>query len=75
LRTRHEKAFHHPRREFLAALGATALPLPLRAAIENTEPMKITQIDAVTFRKDLKIGGGSGGSYGTEFRWGAPPYG
>jgi galactonate dehydratase len=34
-----------------------------------TGPMKITSIDAVTFRKDIKIGGGSGGSDGAEFCW------
>ena len=31
--------------------------------------MKITRIDAVTFRKDLSIGGGSGGSDEAEFWW------
>jgi len=41
----------------------------IQAAINNTEPMKVTQIDAVTFRKDLRIGGGSGGSDGAEFCW------
>ena len=35
----------------LAALGSTTLPTATRAAIDNTEPMKITRIDAVTFRK------------------------
>jgi len=58
----------HPmtRRTFLqvAALGAGSLPVAMLAAIEKTEPMKITRIDAVTFRKDLHIGGGSGGSDG-----------
>ena len=51
----------------LAALGT--LPAPMAAAVNNTEPMKIVQIDAVTFRKDLRIGGGSGGSDGAEFWW------
>ena len=52
-----------------AALG-TALPAAMQAAIDNTEPMKITQIDAVTFRRDLHIGGGSGGKNdGAEFLW------
>ena len=41
----------------------------MRAAVENTEPMKIRQIDAVTFRKDLRVGGGRGGSEGAEFWW------
>ncbi|HXI42967.1 MAG TPA: enolase C-terminal domain-like protein [Bryobacteraceae bacterium] len=54
----------------LAALGSTTLPAATRAAIDNTEPMKITRIDAVTFRKDLHIGGGSGSSEdGAEFWW------
>src|SRR5439155_8473869 len=53
----------------LAALGSTALPSATRAVVDNSEPMKITRIDAVTFRKDLHIGGGSGGSDGAEFWW------
>jgi L-alanine-DL-glutamate epimerase-like enolase superfamily enzyme len=60
------------RRGFLeSGLGAAAaLPAALRAAVDNTEPMKITQIDAVTFREDLHIGGGSGGrDDGAEFMW------
>ena len=67
------------RRDFLrqAGLGAATAtvlsgrlwPAALRAAIDRTEPMKITQIDAVTFRSDLHIGGGSGGSDGAEFMW------
>ena len=64
----------HPmtRRTFLqmAGLGAGSLPAAMLAAIEKTEPMKITRIDAVTFRKDLHIGGGSGsGNDGAEFWW------
>ena len=43
-----------------AAAGCAALPSPMRAAIDATQPMKITRVDAVTFRKDLQIGGGSG---------------
>src|SRR6185369_3964666 len=62
------------RRKFLkqagfGSLGAVSLPSALLAAIDQTEPMKITQIDAVTFRKDLHIGGVSGGSDATEFWW------
>lgn len=57
------------RRAFLFQAGAALLPASLRAAIDNTEPMKVTRIDAVTFRKDLVIGGGSGGSGQTEFMW------
>jgi galactonate dehydratase len=59
------------RRSFLrqAAAAAALLPAPLRAAIDNTAPMKINRIEAVTFRKDLHIGGDSGGSDGAEFLW------
>ena len=54
----------------LGALGSTTLLAATHAAIDNTEPMKITRIDAVTFRKDLHIGGGSGSSEdGAEFWW------
>jgi galactonate dehydratase len=59
---------------FQAGLGAAgagaALPVPARAAIDNSQPMRITQIDAVTFRDDLHIGGGSGSrNDGAEFMW------
>ena len=58
------------RRNFFQAGLATAAAAPLQAAIDNTEPMKITQIDAVTFREDLHIGGGSGSrNDGAEFMW------
>lgn len=61
------------RRDFLEravlAAGTTLLPAPMRAAIDNTEPMKITRIEAVTFRPDLHVGGGSGGSDNAEFCW------
>src|SRR6266550_3591197 len=58
------------RRSFLkGSLAASALPAAMLGAIENTAPMKITRIEAVTFRKDLHIGGGSGGSDGAEFWW------
>ena len=65
------------RRDFLKKAGlaatvavASSQPSPLRAAVENTEPMKIAHIDAVTFRRDLHIGGGSGGrDDGAEFMW------
>ncbi len=49
----------------LAAWGTGIAP----AAINRVEPMKIVRIDVVTFRKDLHIGGGSGGSDGAEFFW------
>jgi galactonate dehydratase len=52
-----------------AALGAGALTPAIRAAADAAGPMKITAIEAVTFRKDLHIGGGSGGSDGAEFFW------
>lgn len=50
------------RRQFLGHLGAASLAAsaPLLAAAAGTGPMKITRVDAVTFRKDLEIGGGSG---------------
>src|SRR3974390_913302 len=57
------------RREFLGGLAAAAVPGALRAAVENTGPMKITKIEAVTFRKDLHVGGGGGGSDNAEFWW------
>jgi galactonate dehydratase len=64
---------HPSRRSFLhhagAALGSALLPAPLRSAVEDVEPMKITRIDAITFRKEIHVGGGSGGSDGAEFCW------
>ena len=54
---------------FQHALAASALPAGLQAVVNNTEPMKITRIEAVTFRQDIKIGGGGGGSEATEFCW------
>src|SRR5437016_2199911 len=54
----------------LPLIGGTTLRAATRAAVDNTEPMKITRIGAVTLRKDLHIGGGSGGSEdGAEFWW------
>lgn len=51
-------------------LGMAAVARALRAAIDNTEPMMITRIEAITFREDLHIGGGSGGrDDGAEFMW------
>ena len=64
------------RRSFLkrTGIGAAACATgvegsALAAAIDNTEPMKITRIDAVTFRKEIHVGGGSGGSDNAEFMW------
>ena len=52
-------------------MAAGALPplASIQAAVDNTGPMKVTQVDAVTFRKDIRIGGGSGGADGAEFCW------
>ena len=67
-----------PRRVFLkqagigsmAALGAATLPPVLRAAADNTQPIKITRVDFVTFRKDIAIGGDSGGhDNSAEWSW------
>jgi L-alanine-DL-glutamate epimerase-like enolase superfamily enzyme len=52
-----------------AALGAALIPQSLQSAIDNSQPVKITQVDAVTFREGIHIGGGSGGSDGAEFCW------
>jgi galactonate dehydratase len=72
---------HQPvsRRDFLkrsgtgvaasAALGGRLWPAALHAAIDKTDSMKISRIEAVTFRKDIHIGGGSGGADGAEFMW------
>jgi L-alanine-DL-glutamate epimerase-like enolase superfamily enzyme len=38
-------------------------------AVESATPMKVTRVEAVTFREDLRIGGGSGGADGAEFWW------
>jgi len=71
------KQNHVTRREFLkaagygslAALGTGILPSETLAAIDNTEPMRITKIEAVRFKEGIKIGGDSGGSDGAEFCW------
>ncbi|MCC7174354.1 MAG: mandelate racemase/muconate lactonizing enzyme family protein [Bryobacterales bacterium] len=58
------------RRSFLpAAAGAAIAPAAIKAAQDASEPMKITRVEAVTFRRDLRIGGGSGGNGTTEFFW------
>jgi L-alanine-DL-glutamate epimerase-like enolase superfamily enzyme len=62
------------RRSFLiraaaALAGPCALPAAMQQAASSVEPMKITRIDAVTFRKGIRIGGGSGGADGAEFCW------
>jgi L-alanine-DL-glutamate epimerase-like enolase superfamily enzyme len=57
----------YSRRSFLKT--AAAAPAALLEAAASTEPMKITRIEAVTFRKEIHVGGGSGGSDGAEFCW------
>jgi L-alanine-DL-glutamate epimerase-like enolase superfamily enzyme len=53
----------------LAAVGISTSPQGVPAAVERTDSMRITKVEAVTFRRDLHIGGGSGGSDGAEFFW------
>lgn len=53
----------------LAAAVGGALPAAAGAATGSAEPMKISRIDAITFRKDIRVGGDSGGSDGAEFCW------
>jgi galactonate dehydratase len=53
----------------LAAVGISASPQAVPAAVERIDSMRITKVEAVTFRRDLHIGGGSGGSDGAEFFW------
>lgn len=61
------------RRRFLKSMGTgsvlAVLPPEALTAVQDSEPMKITRIEAVTFRDDLLIGGGSGGADGAEFWW------
>ena len=52
-----------------SVLGTKSRPESLQAVVDNSVPLKIIRIDAVTFRKDIRIGGGSGGSDGAEFLW------
>ncbi len=53
----------------LAVLGAGKLSSSTLAVIHNTDVMKITKVETVTFSNKIKIGGGSGGSDGAEFCW------
>lgn len=57
------------RRTFAKQAGLAALAPAAWASLAEVEPMKVTRIEAVTFRKDLRIGGGSGGADGAEFCW------
>jgi len=41
----------------LAAMGAGVIPIETLSAIKNIEPMKITKVEAVRFRRDLIIDG------------------
>jgi len=56
------------RRRFLAAAGAGMAGAWAEAA-EQAGPLKITRIDAVTFRKDIRVGGGGGGAENAEWCW------
>jgi L-alanine-DL-glutamate epimerase-like enolase superfamily enzyme len=68
--TTRRKFFHQIGAGSLAAACTSVLPGPMLAAVNATEPMKITRVDAVTFRKDLQIGGGSGSRQeGPEWCW------
>src|SRR5512147_2805392 len=64
---------HTSRRAFMKQAGIGALAAQgapaLAAAAAAAGPMKITRIDAVTFRKGLKVGGGPGGSEEAEWFW------
>lgn len=60
------------RRELLRITAAgflAGVPAELRAAVQKLDSIKITRIEAITFDKDLRIGGGSGGDGTTEFWW------
>ena len=59
------------RRAFLrgAAGCAAALPAAAQSVVNNLEPMRITRIDAVTFRPEIHVGGGAGGSDNAEWCW------
>ena len=56
------------RRAFLTRTGLGSLAT-LAAAAAAAEPMKVTQVDGVTFRKGIRVGGNSGGADGAEFCW------
>jgi L-alanine-DL-glutamate epimerase-like enolase superfamily enzyme len=56
------------RRAFLRGAGLGSLAT-LAAAAAAAEPMKVTRVDGVTFRKGIRVGGNSGGADGAEFCW------
>jgi L-alanine-DL-glutamate epimerase-like enolase superfamily enzyme len=64
---------HASRRDFLKRASvaplAAALPSAVYAAAAAAGPMKITRIEAVTFRKGIKVGGGPGGNEDAEWFW------
>jgi L-alanine-DL-glutamate epimerase-like enolase superfamily enzyme len=49
--------------------GMGALPASVRAAVDNLAPLKVVRVDAVTFRKGIRIGGSPVGSEAAEFCW------
>jgi L-alanine-DL-glutamate epimerase-like enolase superfamily enzyme len=65
------------RRDFLktsnlAVAGAALTPGisgTLANMTQSVDSMRITRVESITFQKDLKIGGGSGGADGAEFWW------
>ena len=66
------------RRKFLEQAGAGSLSAVVMSTLRQStlearnrsESMKITKVEAVTFRKDLHVGGGSGSKDdGAEFMW------
>ncbi len=61
------------RRTFLKQAGAiplaAAAPAGVQAAAAAVQPMKIVRIEAVTFRKGIKVGGGPGGNEDAEWFW------
>jgi L-alanine-DL-glutamate epimerase-like enolase superfamily enzyme len=69
--------FQFSRRQFikntslstLGVMGAGLLPFETLAAIDRADSMKIKKIEGIRFKKDIKIGGGSGGADGAEFFW------
>lgn len=68
---------HITRRDFirtsgyasLVTFGTGLLTAETLAAIDITDSMKITRIEAISFNEKINIGGGSGGSGKAEFCW------
>ncbi len=57
------------RRSFLTRAGLGPLAAATLKAMAAAEPMKVTRIDAVTFRKGLPITGAPAAAGGAEFWW------